>query len=55
MAIAAWDEAWRVSLAVVTPHLTWIGPSMWMFYPKTAKEARVLDILQMAVSSVLPA
>ncbi len=55
MAIYAWEDTCRVSLAVVTPHLTWMGPSMCTADPNTEYEARVLATSQMAVSSAPPA
>ena len=54
IAAAAWAATCRVSLAVVTPHLMWMGPSRWKFPEKSAKDARVVATSHIAVSSTPP-
>ena len=54
MAAAAWAAICSVSLAVVTPHLMWMGPSRWKFPLKQAKDPSVVATSQIAVSSMPP-
>ena len=54
MAAAAWAATCRVPLAMVVPHLMWMGPSRWKLPLNSAKDPSVVAMSQMAVSSTPP-